>query len=152
MRIGGVTIEGVNECILVLPRPGEDIVLKAKAIENWEEFQNLCPEPKPNAILTKEGKKDDLNAKEYLDQLEVYAARKMGYLVVKSLEPSNIEWSAVEVDKPSTWIHYESDFLAGNLTQIEINKIADLVMEANQLDDEKLKEARDSFVLGQQRA
>lgn len=152
MKIGGVTVEGVNECILVLPRPGDDIVIKARAIDNWKEFTDLCPEPKPNAILTREGTKDDLNAKEYLDQLEVYAARKMGYLVVKSLEPSNIEWPTVEMDKPSTWINYESDFLAGSLTQIEINKIADLVMEANQLDDDKLKEARDSFVLGQQQA
>ena len=150
MKIGGVTIEGVNECILVLPRPGENVVIKAKAIDDWAEFDNLCPEPKPNAILTREGKKDDLNAKEYIEQLEVYAARKMGYLVVKSLEPSNIEWKTVELDKPSTWIHYEKDFLAGNLTQIEINKIGDLVMEANQLDDEKLKEARESFVRGQQ--
>lgn len=152
MKIGGVTVEGVNECVLVLPRPGEDIVLKAKAIENWEEFQKLCPEPKPNVILTKDGKKDDIDAKEYLQQQEVYAARKMGYLVMKTLEPSNIEWSEVEVNTPATWIHYESDFLAGNLTQIEINKIADLVMEANQLDDDKLQEARDSFVLGQQQA
>lgn len=152
MRIGGVTIDGVNECVLVLPRPGDDIVIKAKAIDSWEEFNNLCPEPKPNAILTKEGKKDDLNAKEYLSQLEVYAARKMGYLIVKSLAPSDIEWPSVEMDQPSTWINYEKDFLAGNLTQIEINKIGDLVMEANQLDDEKLKEARDSFVRGQQQA
>lgn len=152
MRIGGVTVEGVNECVMVLPRPGDDIIIKAKAVDNWDEFTKLCSEPKPNAILTRDGKKDDLNAKDYLDQLEVYAARKMGYLVVKSLEPSNIEWLTVEMDKPSTWINYESDFLASNLTQIEINMIADLVMEANQLDDEKLKEARDSFVHGQQQA
>ena len=52
-----------------------------------------------------------------------YQKRRMAYIVVHSLEPSQIEWDTVQLDNPSTWANWETDLKNGGLSQMECNRV-----------------------------
>lgn len=151
MRIGGVLVEGPTQEVLVLPRGEQVLIIRAQAI-NLDEFDALCPEPKPPGKLTKDGWIPDLDNESYRQVLATHNEKRIAYLVVKSLEPSEIEWEKVQIDNPRTWMEYINDFKNAGLTTIEINRIVQCVMQANSLDEAKLEQARKVFLLGQAQA
>jgi len=151
MRIGGVKIEGPAEEILVLPRGEQVLVIRACAV-NLDEFETLCPEPKPPGKLTKDGWIPDTENESYKQVVTAHNEKRIAYLVVKSLEPSQVEWDTVEPENPKTWTNYVQDFKAAGLTTIEINRVVQCVMRANSLDEDKLEQARKVFLLGQAQA
>ena len=153
MKVGGVAVTPPPECILVLPRDGEDLVFRAQAIEDWDEFDKLCPAPVMPVGLGKGGEKIPVpNDPAFKAELEQHGLKKMAWMVVKSLQPSNIEWEKVKVEDPRTWQLYEEELREAGVTAIEIQRIVALAIEANQLDEAKLKAARESFVRGQGKA
>lgn len=149
MKIGGIEIKGPNEVLLVLPRTDGDIVIKARAVLDMAEFEELCPEPKPPGKQTKSGFEPDLKDAGYKQQMANHQTRQLGFLVVKSLEPSEIEWDLVDVANPTTWDKWQEDFQNAGLSTIEANRIMQVVMEANSLDESKLESARQVFLRGQ---
>jgi hypothetical protein len=148
MRIGGIEVKGLNEVVLVLPRSAGDIVVKARAVPNYEEFDKLCPEPKMPVILTKDGKKNDENNVDYVASCAHREQLRIAYIYIKSLEPSNIEWDTVKLDTPSTWLNFRKDFGDAGLSPVEINRIWGAISEANCLSEDKLEAARARFLLG----
>jgi hypothetical protein len=151
MRIGGVLVEGPAQEVLILPRGEQVLVIRAQAV-NLDEFDILCPEPKPPGKLTKDGWIPNLRDESYQQMTTTHNEKRIAYLVVKSLEPSDIEWETVKIDNPRTWTDYVKDFKAAGLTTIEINRIVQCVMQANSLDEAKLEQAREVFLLGQAQA
>lgn len=152
MRIGGIEIKGPNEVLLVLPRDDGDIVIKARAVLDMELFEKACPEPKPPSKQTKQGLEYDIDDDGYKQQLENHGKRRLSYMIVKSLEPSEIEWDEVDIEKPKTWDKWAEEFKAAGLSNIEANRIMQAVMEANALDESKLEAAREVFLRGQRQA
>jgi hypothetical protein len=151
MKIGGVTLTPPPEEILVLPRGDQKIIFRARAVQNLDDFDAMVPVPKPPVILVKgEGQKDDVNDTGYKSAVELRDRIMMAYLVVKTLEPSEIEWTTVDLLKPNSLLNWEADLLNAGLTRIEVKKVYDLVMEANSLNEAKLEAARKSFLRGQQ--
>lgn len=149
MRIGGVQVEGLNEEILVLPRlNGGDIVIKAEAVSDLIEFTALVPEPKAPGKLTKDGWIPQLKDKTYQQRMEAYSTQRFAYMVVKSLVPSQIEWEKVSFDNPKTWKLWEQELKDAGLSNVEVDRVTVCVMRANALDENKLKEARELFLLG----
>lgn len=151
MKIGGVQIAGPAQEILVLPRGDQSLIIRAEAT-NLDEFDVLCPEPKPPGKLTKDGWIPDVDNENYRQTINNHNEKRIAYLVIKSLEPSEIEWDTVSIDNPKTWINYVQDFKNAGLTTIEINRIVKCVMQANSLDEDKLEQARKVFLLGQAQA
>lgn len=151
MKIGGVELTGPNEEVLVLPRlHGPNIVFRASAIVDMDEFDRLCKPPQAPGIRTaKEGFKKDYTDGEYLKQFEAYRERRVAYMMIKSLELSEIEWDTVKITDPSTWTNWKSDLQGGGLSDSEISQVVNCVASANALDETKLKEARESFLRGQ---
>jgi hypothetical protein len=148
MKIGGVEVTKCEE-VLVLPRPGDDLVFKAQAVPNMEEFDTLCPKPEPAKRLVKGGKKEDHITDEYVRQIEQWGERRYAYICVKSLEPSEIEWGEVDPKKPSTWPKWIEELREAGLSDVELNRVQTLVLDANALNEAKLKAARESFLRGQ---
>ena len=146
MKIGNVEIT-TNEEILVLPRPKEDIVIKAVAVD-MDLFEKLVPEPEAPGIRTKEGFKKDTTDKTYLQLVEDRDAKRLGYLVVHSLVPSEVEWDKITLDDPKTWATWSEELLAGGLSSVEVKLVLSCVMGANALDEEKIAAARASFLRG----
>ncbi len=149
MKISGNEVKGPAEEILVLPRlQGEDIVIRATAVMDMETFETLCPPPKPPGVRTKNGHKPNPNDKTYLERMDQFGEQRLAYTIVKSLEPSEIEWENVSLDDPSTWIAWKDEFKAAGISVTEVNRIVQCVMQANALDEDKLEAARANFLLG----
>jgi hypothetical protein len=152
MKLGGRELTGPCIETLVLPRGEEQIVFKAQAIPDFDDFDALCPEPKAPGRLTKKGWEPMLDDLGYKEMLGNYNERRIAFMVVRSLMISDIEWDTVEVDNPKTWTNYVSDLKAAGLSAIEIGRVTQLAMQANALDESKLEEAREVFLRGQQEA
>lgn len=151
MKIAGVDPKTLSpEYTLVLPRGEEVIVFKARGLPDFEDFNKVVPEPVPPKKMTRDGLIADTNNPNYRNDMEIYAKRRLGYMVVKSLEPTGIEWETVNPDDPGSWTNWEEDFKSAGFTQIEIGRITGLVLEANCLDEAKLKQAREVFLRGPQ--
>jgi hypothetical protein len=148
MKIGNVEITRCEQ-VLVLPRlDSEDIVFRATAVSSMDEFNAICPEPKAPGIRTKDGFKPDTKDEGYQQLVSLHGDKRLAFIVIKSLEPSNIEWDEVNIEDPTTWTKWQEELLDAGLSNIEANRVVACVMEANALDEGKLKEARDSFLLG----
>lgn len=148
MKVGGVEVTRCEE-VLVLPRINGDLVFKAVAVESMDYFDEICPRPKPPVRLKKGGVKEEHLSDEFVKEVEAWSERRYAYIVVKSLEPSDIEWEGISLDKPSTWSKWADELRAGGLSDIEVNRVQSLVLDANSLNEVKLKAAREAFLLGQ---
>jgi len=152
MKIGGIDPTTLpTEEFLVLPRGEETIVFRAIGVPNYDEFDAMCPEPTaPMINRAGQGWVPNLKEPGYTDMMKTYSARKMSWLVIKSLEPSDIEWDQVSLDDPSTWTEWDQDFIKNGFTMVECNRIQHLAFEANCLDEAKLEKAREAFLRGQE--
>lgn len=152
MKIGGLEIKGPHEELLILPRTESEIVIRAKAVLDMDAFDKLCPEPKPPGKRTKDGWVPNTDDVGYKQVMAGYQSKRLAFLIVQSLVPSQIEWDTVRLDDPSTWENYIVDMKTAGLSNIEINRIVVCVMRANALDEQKLDEARKVFLRGQEQA
>jgi hypothetical protein len=146
MKIAGEEVSGPNEEVLVLPRLNGDIIIRAKAVLDMDPFYAMCPEPKAKAMLVKGGWTKDTKSQSYKDSVKQHSMMRFAYIALNSLY--EFEWDTVDLDRPDTWLNYEADLKNAGLTQIECNRITLCVMQANSLDEDKLQQARDSFLHG----
>lgn len=148
MKIGGVQVTKCEE-LLVLPRAGGDIPFRAKAVSISTEFDSKCPLPTPPTVQTKSGSAPDFSDKSYKEAMEVRNSRRFAFMCIRALEPSDIEWEGIDIDKPSTWTMWQEELMKEGISEVECNRIVNLVMAANSLDEAKIEEARQAFLLGQ---
>jgi len=153
MKIAGVDPSTLcNEVLLVLPRGEQDIVFRARGLKDMDVFNAKCPQPKPPGKLTRDGFVANANDPTFTQVLDQWAKKRLGYIVYHSLKPSEIEWDHVVEDDPRTWPMWEKDLREAGFSEIECSRVLALVMEANALDEAKLKQAREVFLLGQAQA
>ena len=151
MKIAGVDPTTLpSEVFLVLPRGDAQIVFKAQPARDMDTFEALCPRPTPPGKMTRDGYVPMENDPSYQVILANWASQRLGYMVMKSLEPSQIEWDTVTTDNPATYRNWSKDLRAGGLSDIECHRVLNLVLEANCLDETKLKQAREVFLAGQE--
>lgn len=155
MKIAGQELAGelaqLNEEILVLPRKQSQIILTARALADMDEFNALMPQPMAPQIFRKgKGWGQNNKDKNYVSEMTRFGECKLAWMVLKSLEPSEIEWDTVDMAQPATWKNWETDLRNSSFTQHECNLVLELVLDANQLNESKLEQARELFVLGQE--
>ena len=151
MKIGGVDPATLpTEVFLVLPRGEQEIVFRACAVKNMDDFETLCPLPTPPGKMTREGWVPQPDDPTYTQVRADWGQKRLGYMVMKSLEPSKIEWDTVKEDDPRTWKNWSADLINGGLGDNECHRVLNLVLEANCLDEIKLKKAREVFLAGQE--
>jgi hypothetical protein len=150
MKIAGIDPKTLcSEVILVLPRGEQNIVFKAVGLKDMEEFNALCPLPKPPGKMTRDGWVPNENDPTFQQVVGEWGKKRLGYIVTRSLAPTEIEWDTVRLEDPRTWANWDKDLVEGGLTQIEANRVLGLVLEANSLDEAKLAKAREVFLRGQ---
>ena len=153
MKIAGIDPNSLSrEMLLVLPRGESQIVFRAKGLKDMSEFNAICPLPKPPGKLTKDGFVPNHNDPTYQQILTQWSAKRLGFMVARTLEPTQIEWDTVDIANPATWTEWENDLKNGGLSQFECNRVTALVLEANSLDDGKIEKARAVFLAGQEQA
>ena len=152
MKVAGKAISGPNVVVLVFPREGgEDIVFKARAVLEMDDYDKLYPSPEPPTVTKKDLTQfKDVNDKNYLVKLGKYNEQRFTYMILKSLEATpGLEWDTVKMDDPTTWENYTEDLKNAGFSQSERNQLMMIVFEANSLNEQKLKEAKDRFSLSQ---
>ena len=149
MKINGVEVKGPSEEVLVLPRvTSPNLVFMAVAVRDTAQFDIICPAPRPKPKLVAGGWKESVDDPSYLEALQKHGELRFAWLLLKSLEPSNIEWDTVKADQPSTWLQWEEDLKTAGLSDTEVQHVINCVATANALNNQKLEAARESFLRG----
>lgn len=149
MKIGGVEAKKSGPLPPLVLKGGraEELVFYAEPVHDLEEFNVLCPKPDVSKFgMFGAGGNWEANPADprYIDAIEHWYKLRWAYIVIKSLTPSKIEWSKVELRKPETWLQYKHE-LADVLSYNEYGLLIGLINEANALDAEKLEENRATF-------
>lgn len=156
MKVGGVENDkgaALTEPYVVrrgtLPN-GEPRLLAFIAQPVWslDDFRERCPIPEipPSCVVYKpDGRKvSNPNDPQYVLLLEEHNRKQWGYTILKSLEPSRIEFDGVSLDDPDTWGNVELE-LRGELGHFEFGRVMTLIDEANNIDLDMLEENRQTF-------
>lgn len=148
MKIAGKQVSGANIEYVILPRGDSDqLVFKAQAVLSYDNFDKMNPEPTPPQMIVAGGARvPNFESADYKTALVVHSTRKVAWMVLKSLEISEIEWDTVKMEDPTTWENYTTDLRNAGLADVEINRIVNGVMIANCLNDAKIEEARKRFL------
>lgn len=144
---------GVNVEIIVLPRgDGEDLVFKAKAVEDFEMFDKLCPPPEPPKRILPGGEQvPNFQDKNYSAALENYGKKRIAFMVIQGLAATeDLEWEQVDVGNHQTWPKYREELRESGLSEVEINRIVNGCMKANSLNEHAVEQARKRFLASQQ--
>ena len=153
MKIKGKKLESTNEMTIVLPRyNGEDVIFKATLVD-FSDMEKILKLPKAPYILRRGKQIENTDDKGYEDQCLQYLIKRENYTVAASLLATpGLEWETVDLEKPETWNNCEKELLASGLPRPEVVYIYEKVRQVNSLDQNKLDEARDRFLLIQQEA
>lgn len=148
LKIAGRTIEGSKTALLVFPRDGYDIAFKFVGIGDDSDYIKINPVPQPPRIykVALGQTIEDVENKEYKEKLQLWGNTKTDWLILKSLEPSQIEWVKVNMSDPTTFHLWREDLLDAGFTLGEVQRVMQEFFDLFILSDEKLKEARDRFL------
>lgn len=152
MKIKGVNLSDREPEYLVIPRGKQDIVFTICPVLSFDEFDKLCPEPKPPIIQKRGGVKvEDSLDKSYRQRLVEHNSKRMAWMILQGIrDTEGLEWDQVNYDDPETWPLYEEELKAANFNQGELTAIVTAVVAANSLSDETLKEAKERFLAARQ--
>ncbi len=153
MKIQGRSISGPNIEIIPIPRgSGDPIIFKAQAVLNREDFNRLCPAPKPRKKMIPGGRQsEDIKDPKYLKAVDDYNSQYVAWLVLESLSATEgLEWETVDKADPSTWSKYTKELNDAGFSDPEIGRIVQGVMDANCLNEDRIEEARKRFFIGEQ--
>ena len=153
MLYRGQSISAIpNIQILVIPHGELDIVIKAKAILDYDDHDKLNPRPVPPTLTkARTGEKsEDYNDKKYVEQLDTWAKRRLAWITIKSLEDSEIIWETIVLTDHTTWENYIPELKGAGFTPQEVGRILDLVGTVNSLDQKNIDDATSRFLAGQE--
>lgn len=151
MKIKGKTLDKPKNEIVVIPRGDDNIVFKCQYVDIGA-FDSIVPRPKPT-MVQKRGKApvEDTSHPEYRKNLATYNEKYMDYLVLQSLKATeDLEWETVDMKDPETWKNYKKELEDAGFSILHLSKILEAVMAVNGLNEDRIKEARDSFLAMQQ--
>ena len=149
MKINGKKISKVSEKVIPILRGEDEIFLIVRSLDSWKDFDTVCPEPKPPMIkrVGESVSTPNFNDKNYIEAVNEYASRRVAYLVIKGLEATeDLEWERVDIKDPTTYKNYIDELIESGLTDIEVGRIVDTVMEVNGLNEGKIEEAKKRFL------
>ncbi len=150
MKIQGKKIEGANEMVTVIPRhSSSDIVFRSRAVLDMTPFEKICPPPEaPKKMLAGGKMVQNMKDPAFLKELDAFAVKRLSWIVLTSLEATeDLEWEKVDISDPSTWDNFREEMMEAGLSNVEINRVVQDCIEVNALNDDKIEEARERFLL-----
>jgi hypothetical protein len=150
IKIAGQSVEpGLPEDLIVLrPQTDSEIIIRARAFADFDEFHALCPIPEPPGRQERgRGWVPNLEDKTYKQRLQQHGLQRVGWMVLQSLH--EVEFETVQSDNPKSWPKWEDELKEAGFTQVECNLMLALVLDVNGLNEAKMSMARESFLHGQ---
>lgn len=133
----------------VFEREEGAIVFVLQATRDYKIFEALCPMPSPSLITHANGRKEyDVTTDSYHKRLTEYAAKQTAwgfYQAIKGTE--GLEFETVVEDDPDTWKNAQAE-LQEFLLPHEWMRLQNAWVNLNQIDEDRIKIARDSFLSG----
>ena len=150
MKLAGQKVDAPKEQVVVIPRESGNLVFKAAAVLNYDDFEKLCPKPViPVKIFPGGGQQENVEDPTYKKELDTWAERRVQFMVIRSLAATpDLEWETVKLDQPDTWKDYEKELKEG-LSDVEVGKIFECVTTACGLNQEQIEEATRNFLASQ---
>lgn len=155
MILNGKKLSGPNVELIVFPRTDENgketqIVFKAQAILDFEDFDRLCPKPKPPSIIKRgEGLVYNPEDPNYKKAIEQWVEKRGYWITITSLRATEgLEWETVDYSKPESWGNYRKELRDSGFGEFELMKLTNGVAIANCLDEDKIELARKRFLAG----
>ena len=151
MKIKGKTIEAPSEEVIVFPRKSGNLVFKAKPVQNYDDFDKICPEPKAGTLMRPGGETaEDVEDPAYKKALEDWASYKTHWMILQSLSATEgLEWDTVDMSKPETYSNYIKELEDSGVTAIEVSRLFEIMQTACGLNQDKIDEATNAFLAGE---
>ena len=155
MKITGHDLTEKYVETLVIPRATTNIVIRAQAILGFKEFEELLPSPTPregtrkNKVTGIMEKFLDVEDSKYQVALLDWANKRTTWMILKSLEATEgLEWETVKMNEPDTWENYAQELIDAGFSDMEVGKMINCVTTVCGLNEEKITEATNSFLVG----
>jgi hypothetical protein len=151
MKMYGSAVEGPHVEVVVIPRHPRNLVFKAQAVLDEEDFEKLCPKPEPPTKMFPGGKTiKDVEDPGFRESLSTWASKKTDWLVLKSLQATpGLEWEKTNISDAATWPLYKEELREAGLSAAEIARIVRCVIDACGMNDDKIEQATKDFLAGQ---
>lgn len=145
-----------NVVTVVFPREGNaDLLFKAAAIMDGEDFGKLVPEPQPPMVRKPGENVDtmDLKDSKYVKALAKRSKLQTYWIIIKSLAATpGLEWDKLSIDDPDTWVLLDDEMKDFGLSAIEKSKLIQACFRANSMDEAFIEAAKLRFMSSQQAA
>lgn len=140
-------VERSRTDVVVIPRQTGDIIISAAAVTNYDDFEKLCPLPKPPEIIRKGGERSvDPNDPDYENSMQEWGKKRFYYMIIQSLSVTeDLEWEKVDPSDPDTWENVDAE-LQEAFSDLEFSKIVSLVTKVNGLDEDAIEKATKDFL------
>ena len=150
MKMQGKKLDARGIEYIVIPRPGEDIIFTAQSVLDMDEFENVVARPTPPIRTYKGGVQQAvLDDETYQQSLNDWASKHTDWLCLKSLEATEwLEWDTVDINNPETFKNWHEEMKEAGFSSAERLRVIQGVMTANGLNQERIDEARESFLAG----
>lgn len=150
MKLKGRKLEERSVQHLVFERPSGQIVFTLSAVMNTSDFDKIYPEPRPPEIIVKGVKTLNTRNKDYLAALTHRNTAYMDWLVINSMAATeDLEWETLKEGDANTWHLWRKELTDAGFNDGEIMYIIKKAVEVNGLNEERLEEARRTFLLQQ---
>lgn len=150
MKIQGkkASKEGAIYGPIIVDRFGEELPIYAQPVWSMDEFNKRLPfdDNQVEFVFTPNGKQYNQEAKRTKDYVAERDRARWGYVALKSLEPSKIDFDdeddpeefRVSIEKPETWTNVEAA-IDHNFGHYEAGRIKELIDKANMIDSDKVE-------------
>lgn len=146
MKIAGVSHDRNFTDVIVIPRPGDDIVLTIRSVDDTK-YEDVETKPiPPNILMAGETvPKPDPSDQVFVKAKNAYYTRKQAWFLIESLRATeDIEWDTV-TDDPSTFMNVY-DELQVVFSAMEVIHIQNKIIEICGLSVDMIEEATKSFL------
>ena len=151
MKLQGKTIDKALEVLVPIVRSDDgdgDFYFLCVPVLDYEPFNQACPVPKPPMIV-RPGKPQaaDPTDKKFLKLTQEHAEAQTHWMILESIKGTpGLEFETVDMSNPETWPNYETETAKSGLSEGEIARVINGVIEANGLDDSKVEVAKKRFL------
>lgn len=152
MQLNGHSVKNDNRELVVIPRSNGHLAFYFQPVlMTEEEYTKLYPLPKA-PMIRKPGKPPypDYNDEEYKKKVLEHQKQRLAHNFLKSIAATpTLTWDTVDLEKPETWVNWDTELDAAGFTQSEKNLLFEGYMKANTLSDEHVAKATQDFLLSQ---
>lgn len=156
MKLNGISVKIEREVVIpILSDNSDPFYLIGRPIMSYDEFELVCPAPKP-MVGGEPGKEKPLpEHKLYKEAMVKRAVKFNDWVNLKTLvEVANakgerfpIEWETVDMNNPDTYANWKKELKEINgLSDGDIQRIEMDVLRCNSMDSELIEKAKDDFL------